>query len=259
MLLAIDVGNTNTVFAVFKNNELLGQWRAATDPLKTADEYVVWLNQLFKNSQLTLDDIKSSILSTVVPQCQFAVVDMCERYCGCTPINVGVEGIELGIEINVESPREVGADRLANAVGAHSTYKTALTIIDFGTATTFDVIAKDGSYEGGVIAPGVNLSLEALHQAAAQLPRVAIRKPEKVIAQETVSAMEAGVYWGYLGLIEGIVKRMQKEYHIPMNVIATGGLAPLFANGTKSINVVDLDLTIKGLLEIYKLNTQQSI
>ena len=147
MLLAIDVGNTNTVFAVFKNNELIGQWRAATDPLKTADEYVVWLNQLFKNSQLTLDDIKSSILSTVVPQCQFAVVDMCERYCGCTPINVGVEGIELGIEINVESPREVGADRLANAVGAHSTYKTALTIIDFGTATTCLLYTSDAADE----------------------------------------------------------------------------------------------------------------
>lgn len=258
MLLAIDVGNTNTVFAVYRDEELCGQWRAATDPLRTADEYAVWLNQLFKESNLSLRYIKSSILSTVVPQCQYAVVDMCERYCSCTPINVGDENVNLGINIHVDRPWEVGADRLVNAVGAHKTYDKAAIIIDFGTATTFDVVGTDGSYEGGVIAPGVNLSLEALHQAAAQLPRVAIRKPNRVIARETVTAMEAGVYWGYLGLIEGIVSRMQEEYNIPTMVIATGGLASLFSNGTSIINTVDLDLTIRGLLEIYKLNSDQN-
>tara|TARA_Y100001970_G_C14259053_1_gene878017 strand:- start:2044 stop:2820 length:777 start_codon:yes stop_codon:yes gene_type:complete len=254
MLLAIDVGNTNTVFAVFVGDKLQGQWRAATDPRRTADEYAVWLGQLFESAGLDLNDIDASILSTVVPQGLFAVSDLCERYCGCKPIVVGDEGVSLGIDVHVDRPGEVGADRLVNAVGAYSNYDSALILIDFGTATTFDIIDQHGSYEGGVIAPGVNLSLEALHQAAAQLPRVAIRKPDMVIARSTVPAMESGIYWGYLGLIEGIVSRIKTDFQEKMQVIATGGLAPLFANGTSSIDSVDADLTIRGLLAIYKLN-----
>ena len=254
MLLAIDVGNTNTVFAVFDGETVRGEWRAATDARRTADEYAVWLGQLFDSSSLRLADIADAIVSTVVPQGLFAVKDLCERYCGCKPIVVGDPGVDLGIEVHVDRPQEVGADRLVNAVGAHARYDGPLIILDFGTATTFDAIGANGAYEGGVIAPGINLSLEALHQAAAQLPRVAVRRPETIIARATVPAMEAGVYWGYMGLIEGIVARMKEEFGAPMTTVATGGLAPLFAGGTETIDQVDPDLTIRGLKAIYQRN-----
>ena len=257
MLLAIDVGNTNTVFAVFDGGEMRGQWRAATDAQRTADEHAVWFSQLMSREALKLDDIGDVVLSTVVPQCLSALKLLCEHYCGCTPLVVGEPEVELGIDVNVAQPGEVGADRLVNAVGAHCQYDGPLIIIDFGTATTFDAINADGSYEGGIIAPGINLSLESLHQAAAQLPRVAVSRPEKVIAKSTVPAMQSGIYWGYIGLIEGIVQRMKDEYGGgDMKVVATGGLAPLFSDGTPAIDEIDPDLTIRGLLEIFSRNSR---
>ena len=254
MLLAIDVGNTNTVFAVFDGEEMRGQWRAATDAQRTADEHAVWFGQLMARESLDLDDIDHVVLSTVVPQCLSALKTLCEQYCGCTPMVVGEAGVELGIEVHVAQPGEVGADRLVNAVGAEKLHSGPLIIIDFGTATTFDAINEDGSYEGGIIAPGINLSLESLHQAAAQLPRIAVSRPDRVIAKSTVPAMQSGIYWGYISLIEGIVKRMKEEYGSPMTVIATGGLAQLFSDGTPVIDSFDPDLTLRGLLEIYRRN-----
>ena len=254
MLLAIDVGNTNTVFAVFDGNEMRGQWRAATDAQRTADEHAVWFGQLMARQSLKLEDIGHVVLSTVVPQCLSALKLLCKQYCGCTPLVVGDLDVDLGIAVNVAQPAEVGADRLVNAVGAHNQYEGPLIIIDFGTATTFDAINADGSYEGGLIAPGINLSLESLHQAAAQLPRIAVRRPEKVIAKSTVPAMQSGIYWGYIGLIEGIVQRMKAEYGGNMKVVATGGLAPLFSDGTIVIDAIDPDLTIRGLQKIFERN-----
>ncbi|MFP6688312.1 MAG: type III pantothenate kinase [Alphaproteobacteria bacterium] len=254
MLLAIDVGNTNTVFAVFDGKEMRGQWRAATDAQRTADEHAVWFSQLMLHHGLKLDDIDHVVLSTVVPQCLSALKLLCEKYCGCTPMVVGEPDVELGIAVHVAQPGEVGADRLVNTVGAHKHYDGPLIIVDFGTATTFDAINEDGSYEGGIIAPGINLSLESLHQAAAQLPRIAVSRPERVIAKSTVPAMQSGIYWGYIGLIEGIVQRMKKEYGSAMTVVATGGLADLFSDGTPAIDHTDPDLTIRGLLEIFNRN-----
>ena len=254
MLLAIDVGNTNTVFAVFDGEEMRGQWRAATDAQRTADEHAVWFSQLMAHHSLKLDDIDHVVLSTVVPQCLSALNLLCEQYCGCTPMVVGEPDVELGIAVHVEQPGEVGADRLVNTVGAQIHYDGPLIIVDFGTATTFDAINEDGSYEGGIIAPGINLSLESLHQAAAQLPRIAVSRPESVIAKSTVPAMQSGIYWGYIGLIEGIVQRMKEEYGAAMTVVATGGLADLFSEGTTAIDKTDPDLTIRGLLEIFNRN-----
>jgi type III pantothenate kinase len=254
MLLAIDVGNTNTVFAVFDGETMRGQWRAATDAQRTADEHAVWFSQLMAHHALKLDEIDHVVLSTVVPQCLSALKMLCEQYCDCTPLVVGEPGVELGIDVHVAQPNEVGADRLVNAVGAQRQYDGPLIIVDFGTATTFDAINEDGSYEGGIIAPGINLSLESLHQAAAQLPRIAVVRPDKVIAKSTVPAMQSGIYWGYIGLIEGIVRRMKDEYGSAMTVIATGGLADLFSDGTSAIDKIDSDLTIRGLLEVFNRN-----
>lgn len=254
MLLAIDIGNTNTVFAIFDGDKVRGEWRAATDPRRTADEYAVWLGQLLARQDMALSDVDAAIVSTVVPQGLHAIRDLCETYCECRPLVVGDAGVNLGIEVHVDRPQEVGADRLVNAVGAKGRFEGALIILDFGTATTFDAISETGAYDGGVIAPGINLSLEALHQAAAQLPRIAVRKPDAVISRSTVPAMESGIYWGYIGLIEGIVGRMKAEYGAPMTTIATGGLANLFAGWTEAVDEVDADLTIHGLHSIYQLN-----
>jgi len=255
MLLAIDVGNTNSVFAVFRGGNIVGQWRAATVANRTADEHAVWLGQLMTGAGFALTDVAEAIVSTVVPQGLMAIQGLCERYCGCTPLVVGDSGVELGIEIHMPHPGEVGADRLVNTVGAHKRFSGMLIVLDFGTATTFDVVAADGAYEGGIIAPGINLSLEALHQAAAQLPRIAVERPARVVGDGTVSGMQSGIYWGYLGLIEGIVSRIKAEVAKPMTTIATGGLAPLFSDGTDVIEHVDQDLTIRGLFEINSLNS----
>jgi type III pantothenate kinase len=258
MLLAIDAGNTNVVFAVLDGARVMGQWRAATNANRTADEYVVWLKELMGLEGLRLDEITATIISTVVPQALFNLQTMCRKFFKSEPLVVGASDVELGLEIRIAQPRTVGADRIVNAVGAHATYKGALIVIDFGTATTFDVVGADGAYEGGIIAPGINLSAEALHQAAAQLPRIAVARPQAVIGTDTVSAMQSGVFWGYIGLIEGLVARIRAEYGRPMKTVATGGLAPLFNASTPAIEAVDADLTIRGLAEIYARNLVRS-
>lgn len=258
MLLAIDVGNTNTVFAVFDGDALKGQWRSATETRRTADEHAVWLDHLLHRGSLSLESIDAAVVSSVVPQAVFSLRLFCEHYCRCTPLVVGEPGVELGIRVNVDRPGEVGADRLVNAVAAHLRHQGALIILDFGTATTFDAVSASGDYEGGVIAPGINLSLEALHRAAAQLPRIAVQAPPRVIGKSTVPAMQSGIYWGYVGLIEGIVSRMKQEFGVPSTTIATGGLAPLFASATETIERVDPDLTILGLLEIHRRSTKRA-
>ena len=255
MLLAIDSGNTNIVFAVYDGDTLRGEWRASTDSERTADELGVWLTQLLTIEGLNRLDITSAIIASVVPAMVFSLKTLCRRYFKCEPLVVGDEGVDLGLSILLDRPEEVGADRLVNAVAAHKYHKGPLIVIDFGTATTFDVVDAEGNYCGGAISPGINLSLEALHMAAAKLPRVAIGRPRQVIGRATVPAMQSGIFWGYVGLIEGLVKRIKEEFGSDMLVLATGGLAPLFAEATKVINALDADLTLRGLLEIHRRNT----
>jgi type III pantothenate kinase len=253
MLLAIDEGNTNTVFAVWDGERWIAQWRAATDSTRTADEYAVWLSQLLNMTGLALGVLDACIISTVVPQSLFNLRNLSRRYLKVEPMVIG-ENVDLGIEIRIQKPSEAGADRLVNAIGAHITFPGPLLVIDSGTATTFDVVAADGAFEGGAIAPGINLSMQALHTAAARLPRVAISRPQNIIGTDTVSAMQTGVFWGYISLIEGLIRRIKDEYGAPMTVIGTGGVASLFENATTVIDRWDHDLTIKGLLEIYRRN-----
>jgi len=257
MLLAIDSGNTNIVFAVYDGDQLRGEWRASTDSERTADELGVWLTQLLTIEGLNRLDITAAIIASVVPAMVFGLKTLCRRYFRCEPLVVGDEGVDLGLSILLDRPEEVGADRLVNAVAAHQCYKGPLIVIDFGTATTFDVVDAIGNYCGGAIAPGINLSLEALHAAAAKLPRVAIGRPKNVIGRATVPAMQSGIFWGYVGLIEGLVHRIKDEFGSEMMVVATGGLAPLFADATKEINALDADLTLRGLLEIHRRNAHR--
>ena len=254
MLLAIEQGNTNTLFAVHDGAEWIAQWRTATEASRTADEYAVWLTQLLAMRGLTLGDLDGCIISSVVPQSIFNLRNLSRRYLEVEPLVIG-ENVDLGMPVRILKPKEAGADRLVNALGAHLKYPGDLIVIDSGTATTFDVIAADGAFEGGVIAPGINLSLQALHEAAAMLPRIAIQKPEKVIGKDTVSNMQSGVFWGYIALIEGLVARIKDEWGKPMTVIGTGGVASLFEGATESIDAFDPDLTIRGLLEIWRRNT----
>lgn len=254
MLLAIDAGNTNTVFAVFDGEELLGQWRISTEVKRTADEYGVWLLQILERAGIAPANVQSAIVSSVVPQILFDLRMLAKRYFDCELMIIGAPGVQPGIPVKIDRPQEVGADRVVNAMAAWKRHQTALIVVDFGTATTFDVVSGVGEYAGGVIAPGINLSLEALHRAAAKLPNVAILRPEKVIGTNTVSAMQSGIYFGYVGLIEGIISRIRAEYAKPMQVIATGGLAPLYAKATPVIEHLEPDLTIWGLKHIFELN-----
>lgn len=254
MLLAIDCGNTNTVFAVYDGDVKRCEWRSASKSGRTADEMGVWLHQLMSTRDLKPEDITDAIIASVVPAAVFELRLLCHRYFSAPPLVIGDEGVDLGLQVLIERPEEVGADRLVNAVAAHTSYAGPLIVLDFGTATTFDVIDAEGNYRGGVIAPGVNLSLEALHMAAAQLPRVAIGRPKAVIGQGTVSAMRSGVYLGYVSMIEGMTVRIQREFGAPMTVVATGGLASLFTEATDVIHHVDSDLTLRGLLEIHRRN-----
>jgi type III pantothenate kinase len=253
MLLAIEQGNTNTLFAVHDGQAWTAQWRSATDASRTADEYGVWLNQLLAMQALSFADIDAVIISSVVPQSLFNLRNLARRYLKAEPLVIG-ENAVLGVEVHLEKPSEAGADRLVNAIGAYVEHGGDLIVVDSGTATTLDVIGQDGAFEGGVIAPGINLSMQALHDAAAKLPRVAIKKPQHVIGKDTVGAMQSGVFWGYVALIEGLIDRIKKQYEKPMTVIATGGVASLFEGATDKIDKFDGDLTLKGLLEIYRRN-----
>jgi type III pantothenate kinase len=254
MLLAIDSGNTNIVFALFDGDQIKGEWRSSTDTERTADEFGVWILQLMAMEGIERGQVHACIIASVVPAVVFALKQLCRRYFKCEALVVGDDGVVLGLQVLLDRPEEVGADRLVNAVAAHQYYQGPLIVIDFGTATTFDVVDGAGNYCGGAIAPGINLSLEALHTAAAKLPRVAIGRPRTVIGKATVPAMRSGIFWGYVGLIEGLVARIQDEFGAKMTIVATGGLAPLFMEATEAIQYLDPDLTLRGLLEIYRRN-----
>lgn len=257
MLLCIDAGNTNVVFAAYDGAALKGAWRSATDPRRTKDEYHAFLSYWLKESGIAPDEVTHAIIASVVPDLDFTLKTLCRQFFKCEPMIVGQTPMELGINPLLPRPHEVGADRLVNAMAAVHTHDPPLIIIDFGTATTFDVVDGEG-YRGGVIAPGINLSLQALHMAAAKLPRINVDRPEKVIGATTIEAMQSGVYWGYIGLIEGLVARIRVEYEAThkkhMTVIATGGLSPLFQTGTPIIQKVDMDLTLTGLRLIFEKN-----
>lgn len=254
MLLAIEQGNTNTLFAVHDGESWIAQWRTATAASRTADEYAVWLTQLLAMRGLDLKALHACVISSVVPQSIFNLRNLSRRYLDVEPMVIG-QNVDLGMEARIEKPSEAGADRLVNAIGAHLKYPGDLIVIDSGTATTFDVIAADGAFEGGVIAPGINLSLQALHEAAAMLPRIAIQRPDRVIGKDTVTNMQAGVFWGYIALIEGLVERIKAEWGKPMTVIGTGGVASLFEGATDHIDHFDPDLTLRGLLDVWRRNS----
>ncbi|MBL8545231.1 MAG: type III pantothenate kinase [Hyphomonadaceae bacterium] len=254
MLLAIDVGNTNTKFAIWDGQSWRAQWRASTDTTRTADEYAPWLQQVMSLSSLSFTDISDCIISTVVPQALFNLRNLSRRYIGKEPMVIGEDGLKLGIEVRIDKPNEAGADRLVNAVGAYIVYGGPAIVIDSGTATTFDIVAGDGAFEGGIILPGINLSLQALHEHAARLPRVEIRDPGRVIGKDTVTAMQSGIYWGSIEMIEGLCRRIREEYGKPLKTIATGGVASLFEGAFPTIDHFDQDLTSRGLLEIFRRN-----
>jgi type III pantothenate kinase len=254
MLLAIDAGNTNIVFAVYDGPQMRAQWRAVTQVARTADEYAVWLNQLLALEGLGFADLDAAIIATVVPAVLFDLRDLCRKYLKTEPLRVGDPALDIGPPPEVDRPETVGADRLCNTVAAHDRYPGAVIVVDFGTATNFDIVSAKGAFCGSVIAPGANLSIEALHQAAALLPRVAIHRAQKVIGRDTVSSMQSGVYWGYVGLIGGLIERIKTEFAAPMTVVATGGLAHLFRPDIPSIDHVDPDLTMRGLMLIHARN-----
>jgi type III pantothenate kinase len=254
MLLAINANNTNVKFGLFESGRMVGDWRIRTDSARTADEYMVWLSQLMGLAGFDAKAIREAIIATVVPQALFHLQMFCERHLKAAPLVVGEPGVELGIRVLVDKPNEVGADRLANAVGGHVLFHRPLIVVDFGTATTFDVIDGEGNYTGGVIAPGINLSLEALHQATAKLPRIAVEAPSRVIGKDTLGAMQSGIYWGYVGLVEGLVARIKQEFAAALTVVATGGLAPLFAGATPAIEHLEPEITMRGLVAIHRRN-----
>jgi len=251
MLLAIECGNTNVVFALVKGEEIVHSWRCKTDGARTADEYASWLYPLFLQSGLAFTDIKEAIVSSVVPDANFNLNRLCEKYFNCKPITVGLDPIQLDIKVKIKKPEEMGADRLLHAMAVKHYYKYPAIVVDFGTSTTYDIIDENGDHCGGTISPGVNLSLAALRQAAAALPKIAIRKTETVIGKDTVHAMQSGLYWGIISSVEGMIARFTKEMGVKPFVVATGGLSPLFADGTDVIDQHDVDLTMKGLIAVH--------
>lgn len=255
MLLCIDCGNTNTVFSVWDIGTFRGTFRIATQHQRTADEYFVWLSALMAHAKIPLD-ISEAIISSTVPRVVFNLRVLCNRYFNCRPLVVGKPDCALPVAPRVDQGTTVGPDRLVNTVAGFDRHGGNLIVVDFGTATTFDVVDTDGAYIGGVIAPGVNLSLEALHTAAAALPHVDVSRPARAIGTNTVACMQSGIYWGYVGLVEGIVRQIRAERNQPTRVIATGGLAPLFAQGTDVFASVEDDLTMHGLVLIHRFNKE---
>lgn len=249
MLLAIDVGNTNVVFALFEGRTIKARWRIATDPRRTGDEYAVWLMQLLQIEGLERTAINRIMVSTVVPRALHNLEVLADKYFGVKALVAGIAPVDYGMEIDVDEPRSLGADRAVNAIGAHAKYAGDLIVVDFGTATTFDAIDFNGAYKGGIIAPGINLSLDALVGNTAKLPRIAIRSPDSnsVIGRNTEDQMLIGVFWGYVAMMEGLIARMRSEIGRPAKVIATGGLAILFDKHTDIFDAVDADLTLEGM------------
>ena len=260
MILAVDVGNTNLVFALVDSGEIKARWRIATDPRRTADQYSVWLHQLFELEGFSRDDVEGVIIGTVVPRALHNLEVLSEKYFRKTPLVAGQGAAEWPMQLDVDEPHNVGADRALNAIGAHAKYQGNLIIIDFGTATTFDVISATGAYAGGIIAPGINLSLDALVSAAAKLPRIAIEAPStnSVIGRTTESQMIIGIYWGYVAMIEGLTDRIKAELARPVTVVATGGLAILFDKHTDAFDAIEPDLTIQGLSLLYDIAARSS-
>ena len=260
MLLAIDVGNTNLVFALVERGEIKARWRIATDVRRTADQYSVWLHQLLELEGYSRDDVDGVIIGTVVPRALHNLEVLSEKYFRRKPLIGGQGAAAWPLQLDVDEPQNVGADRALNAIAAHAKYPGELLVIDFGTATTFDVVGPSGAYMGGIIAPGINLSLDALVSAAAKLPRIAIEAPEtsSVIGRTTQSQMLIGIYWGYVAMIEGLTERIKNEVGRPLTVVATGGLASLFDRHTKAFDAIEPDLTIQGLSLLYDMATRSS-
>jgi len=254
MLLAIDAGNTNVVFALLDGHSVRARWRIATDPRRTADEYAVWLSQLFALEGFRLADVDGVIVATVVPRALHNLQVLASKYFGREALIAGRAPAGWGIAIDVDEPASLGADRAVNTVAAHALHPGDLITIDFGTATTFDVSDFRGAYKGGIIAPGINLSLDALVTAAAKLPRIAIEAPAtaSVVGRNTVDQMHIGIYWGYVAMIEGLVARLKAEVGRPVRVIATGGLATLFEQHTSIFDAIEPDLTIQGLAILWE-------
>lgn len=254
MLFCIDIGNTNIVLGVTDKDRILYHWRIRTEKEVTPDELGILVSNLFQSVGMTLSDIKGTIISCVVPPLLNTVEEFSHRYFNIKPMIVG-PGLKTGMPIQYDNPKEVGADRIVNAVGAYEKYHTALVVVDFGTATTFDFISREGAYIGGAIAPGVLISCEALFQKASKLPRVEIfAQPKSVIARDTISSMNVGIIYGYAGLVDGIVNRMKKESGEQLTAVATGGLAPLISDVSETIDHVEEFLTLQGLMTIFKRN-----
>lgn len=256
MLLTINANNTNIKFALVDEHDAVrGQWRIGTDGARTHDEYAVWLHQLMRFVDLDKTAVDAAAIASVVPRANFELIELCRQFFGVEPMVIGDPAVDLGIEVLIDRPNDAGADRLMNAIGAHTHYGGPLMVVDFGTGTTFDIIDSEGNYTGGIIAPGINLSVDALYVAAAKLPRIAVERPDKVVGKTTVEAMKSGIFWGYVGLVEGLVARVREETGMAdLDVIATGGLAALFADSTDVFKTIDPDLTLKGLCETHRRN-----
>ena len=261
MLLAIDAGNTNLVFALLEDGVIRARWRIATDPRRTADQYAVWLHQLLQLEGHERSVVDGVIIGTVVPRALHNLEVLSVKYFGVDPVIAGQAPAEWGIDLDVAEPKTVGADRVLNTMAAHAIHEGDLIVIDFGTATTFDVVDHSGAYKGGIIAPDINLSLDALVTAAAKLPRIAIQAPDddlSVIGRTTEDQMQIGIYWGYVAMMEGLVARMKAEIGRPVKVIATGGLAALFDEHTDIFDAIEPDLTIQGLSLLYQRSKSSS-
>jgi type III pantothenate kinase len=260
MLLAVDAGNTNVVFALLEDGAVRARWRIATDPRRTADEYAVWLHQLLALEGYGREAVDAVIVGTVVPRALHNLEVLARKYFGVEPVIAGQGAAEWGIELDIAEPRSLGADRALNAIAAHARHAGDLIVIDFGTATTFDLVSASGAYKGGIIAPGLNLSLDALVTAAAKLPRIAIEAPSgtSVVGRTTEDQMLIGIYWGYVAMIEGLVGRMKTEVGRPVTVISTGGLATLFDRHSAIFDAIEPDLTIQGLALLYERSKSAS-
>jgi len=256
MLLVFDVGNTNMVLGIYKDKKLIKDWRINTDKDKTSDEYGMLISNLFKHDDVNMDEIEDVIISSVVPDVMHSLENFCIKYCNKKPLVVG-PGIKTGLNIKYDNPKQVGADRIVNAVAGIEKYGYPLILVDFGTGTTFCAISEKGEYLGGTIAPGIKISSEALFQRASKLPRVELQKPGMAICKSTVSAMQSGIIYGYVGLVEKIISMIKEELNCgPVKVVATGGLSSLIASETDSIDYVDKFLTLEGLRVIYEKNKE---